>query len=115
MAEASEEELQEYYFCRIDFDAHDHVFVERALADYRAACRSGEHDDMDAEWHPAIEEDYSLDYDLPEYDTVEDGGTAGAGDGDCDHLWRRVPAIATGVNRRSRRHRPPLVRLGGGM
>jgi len=49
LAEASEEELQEYYFCRIDFDAHDHVFVERALADYRAACHSGEHGNMDAE------------------------------------------------------------------
>mmetsp|Transcript_84452 Transcript_84452/g.253277 ORF Transcript_84452/g.253277 Transcript_84452/m.253277 type:complete len:131 (-) Transcript_84452:107-499(-) len=84
LAEASEEELQEYYFGRIDFDTHDHVFVERACADYRAACRSGKHGDMDADWHPTIEEEHSQDYDLPEYDTVEDGGTAGGGDGECD-------------------------------
>eukprot|EP00966_Prymnesium_polylepis_P099001 2292554-Prymnesium_polylepis.1 len=36
LAEMSEEELEEYYFGRIDFDTPDHVFVERALADYRA-------------------------------------------------------------------------------
>eukprot|EP00966_Prymnesium_polylepis_P071448 1659797-Prymnesium_polylepis.1 len=44
------------------------------------ACRP-DNDDMD--WHPAMEEEDLQDYDLPEYDTIEDGGLSGAGDGDC--------------------------------
>eukprot|EP00966_Prymnesium_polylepis_P285765 6601302-Prymnesium_polylepis.1 len=41
LAEMSEEELEEYYSGRIDFDTPDHVFVESALAEHRAARCSG--------------------------------------------------------------------------
>jgi len=42
LAEMEEEELEGYYFGRIDLDTPDHVFVERALADYRVvSCLAG--------------------------------------------------------------------------
>ena len=65
----SEEELEEYYFGRIDLDTPDHVFVERALADYRAFRCLGKYDD-DADWQPAALDDGHSDYDLPECDAV---------------------------------------------
>jgi hypothetical protein len=52
----------------------DHVFEERALADYRASRCLDKYDD-DADWQPAALDDGHSDYDLPECDTVEDGGT----------------------------------------
>ena len=70
--------LEEYYFGRIDLDTPDHVFVERALEDYRAARCLGKYDD-DADWRLAPEDDRNIsDYDLPGDDAIE-----GVDDGDC--------------------------------
>ena len=58
---------------KIDLTTPDHVFVERALADFRIASRLVKDDDAD--WQPAALDDGHSDYDLPGCDAVEDGGT----------------------------------------
>eukprot|EP00966_Prymnesium_polylepis_P275463 6364744-Prymnesium_polylepis.1 len=83
----SEKELEGYYFGKIDLDTPDHVFVERALADYRAASCLGKYDD-DEDWHIAPKDDRDIsDYDLGDdaIEGVDDSDSAGddADEGGC--------------------------------